>query len=78
MAVGWLGFAVLPWYGLDSNFFTLSWLFDGYPLDSDVAPALFLVAQGQKLWLAPLGHPARAAAASVEPAKDPIRCSAGC
>ena len=24
MAVGWLGFAVLPWYGLDGNFFTLS------------------------------------------------------
>ena len=53
-AVGWLGFTVLPWYGLDSNFFTLSWLFHGYPLDSDVAPALSLVAQGEKIWLAPL------------------------
>ena len=55
MTVGWLGFAVLPWYGLDSNFFTLSWLFDGYPFDGDVAPALFLVLQGEKPWLAPLG-----------------------
>jgi len=55
MAVGWLGFAVLPWYGLDSNFFTLSWFFHGYPLDSDVAPALFIIAQGEKPWLAPLG-----------------------
>ena len=55
MAVGLVGFALLPWYGLDSNFFTLSWLFDGYPLDGDVAPALFLVLQGEKPWLAPLG-----------------------
>ena len=44
-----------PGTGLDANFFTLSWLFDGYPLDADVAPALFLVLQGQKTWLAPLG-----------------------
>ncbi len=46
---------MLPWYGLESNFFALDWLFDGYPLDSEVAPALFLVLQGKKLWLAPLG-----------------------
>ncbi|MEZ5780393.1 MAG: iron ABC transporter permease [Rhizobiaceae bacterium] len=55
MTVGLLGYAVLPWYGLDSNFFTLSWLFDGYPFNSDVAPALFLNLQGEKLWLAPIG-----------------------
>jgi iron(III) transport system permease protein len=55
MAVGWLGFAVLPWYGLDSNFFTLSWLLNGYPFNGDVAPALFLVLQGEKPWLAPMG-----------------------
>jgi iron(III) transport system permease protein len=55
MAVGLIGFAVLPWYGTDSNFFTLSWLLDGYPLDRDVAPGLFLVLQGQKTWLAPVG-----------------------
>ncbi|WP_442581628.1 ABC transporter permease [Mesorhizobium sp. ASY16-5R] len=55
LAVGWIGFAVLPWYGLDGNFFSLSWLFQGYPLDDDVAPALFLILQGMKLWLAPFG-----------------------
>ncbi len=55
MAVGLIGYLLLPWYGLNSNFFRLSWLFDGYPLDDDVAPALFLVLQGQKPWLAPLG-----------------------
>jgi len=54
-AVGLVGFALLPWYGLDRNFFTLGWLFDGYPLDDDVAPALFLVLRGEKVWLAPLG-----------------------
>jgi iron(III) transport system permease protein len=55
MAVGWLGFAVLPWYGLRDGFFNLSWLFGGYPLEAEVAPALSLVAQGQKPWLAPVG-----------------------
>ncbi|HTV71759.1 MAG TPA: iron ABC transporter permease [Rhizobiaceae bacterium] len=54
-AVGWAGFAILPWYGLNDGILSLSWLFDGYPLDSDVAPALFLNLQGEKLWLAPLG-----------------------
>ena len=54
------------------------WLLDGYPLDDDVAPALFLVLQGQKLWLAPLGLLLLAAAAAVAPAEDPIRCSAAC
>ena len=53
--VGLVGYTLLPWYGLETNFFTLGWLFDGYPFNDDVAPALFLVLQGQKLWLAPLG-----------------------
>jgi hypothetical protein len=44
----------LPWYGIDDGFFTFEWLFDGYPLDPDYAPALFLLAQGEKLWLAPI------------------------
>ncbi|MDQ6438108.1 iron ABC transporter permease [Mesorhizobium sp. LHD-90] len=55
VVVGLLGYAVLPWYGMDDNIFTLRWLFDGYPFDDDVAPALFLNLQGQKLWLAPIG-----------------------
>ncbi|MBA3447359.1 MAG: iron ABC transporter permease, partial [Pseudaminobacter sp.] len=54
-AVGLLGYVLLPWYGLDENFFVLGWLLDGYPFGEDVAPALFLVLQGQKPWLAPLG-----------------------
>ncbi|GAA4121134.1 ABC transporter permease [Aminobacter aganoensis] len=55
MAVGMLGFAVLPWYGVEDGFFGLSWLFEGYPLDSKLAPALVLNLKGEKLWLAPLG-----------------------
>ena len=55
MAVGLVGYAILPWYGMDDNFFTLGWLFDGYPFDDDVAPALFLNLQGEKLWLLPFG-----------------------
>lgn len=54
-AVGLVGFCLLPWYGLRDNFFTLTWLLDGWPLRSNVAPALFLVLQGEKPWLAPMG-----------------------
>jgi iron(III) transport system permease protein len=53
VAVGLIGYVLLPWYGVDGNFFSLFWLFDGYPLDDDVAPGLFLVVQGLKPWLAP-------------------------
>ena len=50
---GWVGFALLPWYGVD-DFYSFKWLADGWPLDKDYAPAAALVAQGQKLWLAPM------------------------
>lgn len=52
--LGWVGFGLIPWYGLDSNFFSLSWLLRGYPFNEKVAPGLFLVLQGKKLWLAPM------------------------
>jgi iron(III) transport system permease protein len=51
---GWAGFLLLPWYGIEDGFFGFEWLFDGYPVDEDYAPAAFLLAQGEKLWLAPL------------------------
>ncbi|MDQ2704052.1 MAG: iron ABC transporter permease [Pseudomonadota bacterium] len=54
-AVGLTGYCLLPWYGLSDNFFTFAWLLDGWPLSEEVAPALFLVLQGEKLWLAPMG-----------------------
>ena len=51
---GWVGFAVLPWYGVEDGFFSFDWVFDGYPMDRDYAPAAFLLAQGKNLWLAPM------------------------
>jgi len=57
IVAGWVGFLILPWYGIEDGFFRLDWLLDGYPLDSDYAPAAFLIGQGEKLWLAPLLAP---------------------
>jgi len=54
LSVALIGYCVLPWYLLEDGFFSFEWL-DGYPFDSDYAPALFLIAQGEKLWLAPVG-----------------------
>jgi len=54
---GWVGLLILPWYGIEDGFFRFEWLFGGYPWDSDYAPAAFLLAQGEKLWLAPLVLP---------------------
>lgn len=51
---GWVGFFVLPWYGVEDGFFAFEWLIDGYPFDEDYAPAAFLIGQGEKLWLIPL------------------------
>ncbi len=54
IVVGWVSFLVLPWYGVEDGLFAFEWLFDGYPWDADYAPAAFLIAQGEKLWLTPL------------------------
>ena len=52
LIVGWAGFCLLPWYGIEDGFFSFDWISDGYPYDEDYAPALFLLLQGKKLWLA--------------------------
>jgi len=54
LAVGWIGFAIFPWYVIEDGFWGLSWLADGFPFDSDTAPAAFLLAMGEKIWLAPV------------------------
>ena len=54
ICAGWVGYLLLPWYGIEDGFFRFEWLIDGYPFDDDYAPAAFLIAQGEKLWLAPL------------------------
>ena len=54
IAAGWVGYCLLPWYGVEDGFLSFEWLWGGYPLDTDFAPAAFLIGQGEKLWLAPL------------------------
>lgn len=54
LIVGVIAYCVLPWYMLVDGFWGFEWLFDGYPFDTDYAPAAFLIAQGEKLWLSPL------------------------
>ena len=38
---GWVGYLLIPWYGVEDGFFRFEWLFDGYPFDLDYAPAAF-------------------------------------
>lgn len=57
IAAGWAGFLILPWYGIEDGFFSFGWLVDGYPFDEDYAPAILLLAQGEKTWLFPLLFP---------------------
>lgn len=54
LAIGWIGYAILPWYGVDDGFWSFAWLFGGYPLDDDTAPALFQALFFAKWWLIPL------------------------
>ena len=54
IVVGLAGFLILPWYSTDAGFWTFGWIADGYPLDRDVAPALFQVLVHQRWWLAPI------------------------
>ncbi len=54
LVIGWVGFCLVPWYGIEDGFFGFEWLTAEYPFDEDYAPALFLLLQGQKLWLLPL------------------------
>jgi iron(III) transport system permease protein len=73
IVVGWVGFLVLPWYGVEDGLFAFEWLFDGYPWDTDYAPAAFLIAQGEKLWLTPLILPLVAVLFCLGRAKsDPV------
>lgn len=54
LVLGIVGFCILPWYVQEDGFWGFEWLIDGYPFDPDYAPALFLILQGEKLWLSPL------------------------
>jgi iron(III) transport system permease protein len=45
--IGLFGLVVLPWYAIYDGFWNFEWLFDGYPFDSEYAPLLFLILQGE-------------------------------
>ncbi len=71
--VGWVGYVLLPWYMVEDGLWSFEWLFNGYPYDEDFAPALFLIGQGEKLWLAPLLIPlALPILVLGKPKSDPI------
>ncbi len=54
LAVGWAGYAVLPWYAIDDGFFGFAW-FDGFPANIDSAPAILQVMDHGRGWLLPIG-----------------------
>ena len=54
IVAGWVGYCLLPWFMVEDGIWSFEWLVDGYPFDPDYAPALFLIAQAEKLWLSPL------------------------
>ena len=55
LAIGWIGFVILPWYQQEYGFWTLEWLFDGYPTYVDYAPAILQGTLLEKFWLLPIG-----------------------
>jgi len=66
LAVGAVGFLLVPWYALQGSVFTLGWV--PHVAGKDAAPALLQIFVHGKAWLAPLGLllAAGAAAATVK------------
>ena len=54
LVIGWIGFAILPWYQQEYGFWTLEWLYDGYPMYGDYSPAILQATFHQKFWLLPV------------------------
>ena len=52
-AVGWIGYAILPWYAIYDGFWSLDWL-GGFPFGSDEAPGLVQVVAHDRWWLLPI------------------------
>src|SRR4051794_5522742 len=69
LAIGWIGFALLPWNAIaGQGFLALGWL-SAYPLGVRVAPAAVQIVHDGRLWLLPLlltlGLPLAAAAGRI-------------
>ncbi len=53
LAVGWVGYAVLPWYALDDGFWGFGWI-ASYLGDTEHSPGLVSGLTGERPWLAPV------------------------
>ena len=53
--VGWIGYAVLPWYAIEDGFLDLAWIRGGDFLSAATGPAIAQVAAHGRWWLAPIG-----------------------
>lgn len=54
LLAGLVGFCVLPWYSVESGFWSFSWLFTEF-LSEDTSPALFQILLHGRWWFVPLG-----------------------
>ncbi len=54
LALGWAGFAVLPWYAIEDGFWSFGWVAEAFA-DRDYAPALLQWLDFERPWLAPAG-----------------------
>lgn len=54
LAVGWVGFTLLPWHAIDGGFWSFVWL-DGFPFDKEFAPAIVQIPAHDRWWLIPVG-----------------------
>ena len=52
LLVGIAGYLLLPWYGLE-DFWTLGWVISFPLFSSDNPSGLFLISQGDSLWILP-------------------------
>ena len=53
LAVGWVGFALLPWYAIEDGFWSFIWL-NGFTTDADYAPGVVQALGHGRLWLMPI------------------------
>ncbi|MBI4183958.1 MAG: iron ABC transporter permease [Proteobacteria bacterium] len=56
LAVGWVGYALLPWYAIDGGFWGFDW-FSGYPAELASAPGLLAGLTQGRIWLLPIALP---------------------
>src|SRR5262245_22643887 len=52
LAIAWVGYALAPWYALDSGFWSFTWI-AAYP-DAEASPAVLQAHLFGRWWLAPI------------------------